>query len=145
MKRKSNWVNKLLKIIIVALVILLILLLLRDFQLHKLSVARNLDRTNQTIHTLQTEFETLKITNANLIKQIAWQQPRIKELETSERVIVEQLTIPEQPIIYSVPVDTPQTAPETSYLDYIPYEMIIVVVGALELTRQVIMPRWNFN
>lgn len=101
--------------------------------------------TNQTIHNLQLEFETLKVTNVNLIKQIAWQQSRIKELETSERVIVEQLTIPEQPIIHSVPVDTPQTTPETSYLDYIPHEMIIVVVGALELARQVIMPKWKFN
>ena len=150
MKRKPvDWVNKLLKILIVALVILLILLLLRDYNLHKFAVAKNLDRTNQTIHNLQLEFETLRVTNVNLIKQIAWQQSRIKELETLQTNTTEQLTIPEQPIVHTVPVNTPETTavPEkkTSYIDYIPHEMIIVVVCMLELARQILMPKYRIN
>ena len=149
MKRKPvDWVNKTLKLIIVALVILLLLLMLRDLSLHKVAFAKNLDRTNQSIHNLQVEFETLRVTNVNLIKHIGMQQARITELEALQVNTVEQLTSVEQPVIHNIPVNAPQTTPEkkqVTYLDYVPFEIITVVVGTLELARQIIFPRYSLN
>ena len=146
-KQTSQRVNKFLKILVVITLIILLLLLLLDMRAFQAAIIKNLDKQNQTIHNLQLELETVKVTNVDLIKHIASQQVRISELEVLQTNTTEQLTPIEQPIVH---IERPELATENikterMYLDYIPYEMITVVVSALELGRQMIMPKWNMN
>lgn len=144
-----NRLNKSFKTLTVILLIIFLLLFLWDLRQFQFAVMRNISKNNQAIHNLQTELETVKSLNTNLVKLLATQKVKVDALQTN---ITEQLNTIEQPIIDNVARQTQTEQPQETvveegytYLDFLPVEMMITVTSVLELARQMIMPRWSFS